>query len=677
VPASKAPDAQSIPERVFNFFKGFGLEVADTVTGLGDVAKLLNDANPLLLPTGVLADMLNGKSFGQSWGNRTGAMKQVGQALLTQSGAVMRLASDLSMPEQMTNFAKMLDSMVRDMLSLHQQGKLTPGMAAQVIAARTGQNPSLQAAQKVAKELVNMTTNAEAIFKSGGDPVEVGRGAFRLFSTLVDFAKPAAKGVTAALPEQTFPASALKPADQALLSRLSSPGSSAVVPRSEMPLEKLAQLTKEAGREFAVLTRGNERMIIAGDAVSVPLMTPERVRQLSAEGWKLTAHSHVSGLTPSVGDANVLAPTGQQRSIIVDSNNGRISYTPKEGQGGRTDSLSTGAKTLAQSQEAARTLRAGGAIDYVDPVFQNVRANGLGTPGQYNLDGATTMLDVARRNTSLHTGGATLNATPHDITHATMAGAGGHMNNTVYPDGVSGLLVVADNFTMKDFMGRYGGDVRKIDFEQYIQDNYLAPAIDTDPGKFVGGLQKTMDENMARFEAHDLKINPDLRPKAVELAAQGTRRMMENSQEYGFLNYANYRYEGVPRPGGSNINIDTPRSLAIKEVTDAAWKKVIDGYSNQDEALKTQGIAELRELQMREMISNVVPKQQAAMALKDHITYHELLAEQYMATYPGKTKADYYTRLGDRFNARNEILQLKAPSRQEFDTKRRELFPNG
>jgi len=65
------------------------------------------------------------------------------------------------------------------------------------------------------------------------------------------------------------------------------------------------------------------------------------------------------------------------------------------------------------------------------------------------------------------------------------------------------------------------------------------------------------------------------------------------------------------------------------------------------------------------------------MALKDHITYHELLAQQYMAKYPGTKKGDYYNKLSDRFNAKNEILDLRVPTRQEFETKRRELFPNG
>jgi hypothetical protein len=669
-----APNEKSIPMRILDFFKGFGLEAWDTILALGDVARLLNDANPLALPGSMLAELIitpiTGKSPEEAVKERGEKFIKASKALLDQVVAVLKLAWDLSTPVLVTNTMIMANNMVRDALRLLNRGELTAGAVSQIIAARTGQNPSLQAVLTV----LDSFTNYKEVLRTGGDAEEIGRAAFRIFSTFVDFAKPSALGRTATVVDQVVIAKPLQQLD--LLNQLDAPGKSVVVLRENMTLENLAQLTKEKNREFALLTKGNERMLIAGDAVSVPL-TPEQMRQLSERGWKLTAHSHLSGLTPSAGDANVLAATPQTRSIIVTGEGGRVSYTVEQGVGGRPDRISTGAKTLQQAQEAAMTLRAGGVIDYIDPIFQNVRANGLGRVGQYNLDGATTMRDVARRNTSLYTGGNTLNATPHDITHATMAGAGGHMNNTVYPDGVNGILVMADNFTMREFMLTYGGDVKKVDFGKYVQDNYLIPAIDSDPGKLMGTLQREMDDAMARFEANDLKRNPSLRPQAVEQTVRGARSLVETSEDHGFLNYANYRYEGIPARGGPNTNIDTPRSLALKEAADAAWQKITDGYKTQNRALTAEGIEDLRELQMREMISNIVPKEQAAMALKDHITYHELLAQQYMATYPGTTKGDYYNKLSDRFNARNVILDLRVPTRQEFETKRRELFPNG
>ena len=674
------PNEMLIPMRIIHFFQGFGLEAWDTALALRDVAGLLNDANPLTLPGSILADLIvspiTGKSPGEAMNERSERFTKAGKVLLEQVGAVMKLALDLSTPMQVTYAMQMANDMARDVMDLMNRNQLTAGAVAQIIVARTGQNPGLQAGATV----VDAVTNYKQVVAvaAAGDPekipMELGRTAFRILDLMVGFAKPTALGRTAPVLDQVFTVQPLRQVD--LLSQLNAPGKSVVVKRSNMSLENLAQLTKEMNREFALLTRGDQRMLIAGDKVSVPL-SPDQMRQLSQEGWKLTAHSHLSGLTPSVGDAKVLAATPQTSSIIVDSDGGRVSYTPKQGSGGRTDRISTGAKTLDQAQDAAMTLRAGGVIDYIDPIFQNVRANGLGTPGQYNLDGATTMRDVARRNTSLYTGGNTLNATPHDITHATMAGAGGHMNNTVYPDGVNGILVMADNFTMREFMLTYGGDVKKVDFGKYVQDNYLIPAINSDPGKLMDTLQTRMEDAMARFEANDLKRDPSLRPRAVEQTVQGARSLVEASQDHGFLNYANYRYEGIPARGGPNTNIDTPRSLALKEAADAAWKKITDGYMTQNRALTTEGIEDLRELQMREMISNIVPKEQAAMALKDHITYHELLAQQYMAKYPGTKKGDYYNKLGDRFNDRNVILDLRVPTRQEFETKRRELFPNG
>jgi DNA-binding CsgD family transcriptional regulator len=185
-------------------------------------------------------------------------------------------------------------------------------------------------------------TNYKAIINSGGDPEQIGRGAFRIFETMAEFAKPSAKGLKPpAIPEQALSAGPLSPKQRQVLEALPSKGSRTEVARGDFSLNDLAKLTQETGREFAVLTKGDRRLVIGGDAASVPL-GPDEMKKLSAEGWKLTAHSHPSGLTPSVGDGNVVAAGGQKRSIIVDSENGRISFTPEQGAGGATDSLSAG-----------------------------------------------------------------------------------------------------------------------------------------------------------------------------------------------------------------------------------------------------------------------------------------------------------------------------------------------
>jgi hypothetical protein len=531
-------------------------------------------------------------------------------------------------------------------------------MAAQVIAARTGQNPSIQAAQEVTTAVLDMATNYKKIIATGGDPEEVGRGAFRLFSTLVDFAKPAAAGKAATFADETMRAAAPNRFERRLLEKLATPGSRTIVPRSEMPLERLARLTAESRREFAVLTKGSERMIIAGDATSVPL-TVDELGKLSAEGWKLTAHSHVHGLKPSAGDGSALVAANQKRSIIVDSENGRISYTAGQGQGGAPDRLSSPDNFISPSQADANieALRQGHTVQFDDVVFRNITTNGLGTPGKYNLDGAQTMRDIAKDNTKLDAT-AGYPETTHDISHRTLAGAGGRLNNSVYPDGINGILVAGDNFAMKDFISKYGGDVKQVDFDAYVQKNYIEPQLRSDPRKFQYALT-TMDGNMKRLaQGSDIDA-------LLDQVVDGTRSMIEGTQEYGFLNHKNYMPDNVP----------TPQSEAVRQAVDTAWADLKAGYRTNDRALVEQALADLHQLQKREMLANFIPKQQAVVLFKDHITYHELLAEKYIARYGG-TKEDYYVKLGDKFNTRNPILDLPVPTRQEFEAKRRMLFPN-
>jgi len=69
------------------------------------------------------------------------------KVLLDQVVAVLNLAKDLSTPMQMTNAMKMANDMARDVQGLLNRNELTAGAVAQVIVARTGQNPSLQAPQ--------------------------------------------------------------------------------------------------------------------------------------------------------------------------------------------------------------------------------------------------------------------------------------------------------------------------------------------------------------------------------------------------------------------------------------------------------------------------------------------------------------------------------------------------
>jgi hypothetical protein len=78
-------------------------------------------------------------------------------------------------------------------------------------------------------------------------------------------------------------------------------------------------------------------------------------------------------------------------------------------------------------------------------------------------------------------------------------------------------------------------------------------------------------------------------------------------------------------------------------------------------------------LQKREMVANMIPAAQAVELFKDHMTYHELLAERYIQRHGG-TREDYYVKLGDKFNTQNPILDLEVPTAEEFYTRRQQLF---
>ncbi len=189
-----APARQTLPERVTGFFKGFGLGALEVIQSLGQFARNVNDVNPLLMATGMLADFIvapiKGRSPGQAVQDRGQRIQEAGRALLHQTGAMMKLAADLSPAGQRDNFFKMSGALAQDLLSLSSRGQLTPGKVMEAVRAHTHQNPSVQAA----KALVDSVTNYKAILRSGGSPEEIGKGAFRIFSALAPFAKAKAAG---------------------------------------------------------------------------------------------------------------------------------------------------------------------------------------------------------------------------------------------------------------------------------------------------------------------------------------------------------------------------------------------------------------------------------------------------------------------------------------------------
>ena len=201
--AGKPPAEQHVLERVTNFFKGFGLGAVEVVQSLGQLAQNLNDVTPILMASGALADFivspLTGKSPGQIVNERGQRAQAAGRELLHQTASMMKLALDLSTPALQANFFNMSKSLAQDLVGLKNRGQLTPARVMEAVRQRTGQNPSIQAAQT----LIDSVTNYKAIVQSGGDPEQIGKGAFRLFAALAPFAKakvagrPPSAGLTA------------------------------------------------------------------------------------------------------------------------------------------------------------------------------------------------------------------------------------------------------------------------------------------------------------------------------------------------------------------------------------------------------------------------------------------------------------------------------------------------
>ncbi|EIX6435701.1 hypothetical protein MKU92_004735 [Salmonella enterica] len=74
--------------------------------------------------------------------------------------------------------------------------------------------------------------------------------------------------------------------------------------------QDLAALSAATGDEFAMFTTGGRRLIIRGNATSVPIDVV-KAQELSAQGWRWSSHVHPDGSTmSSPGDRAVLDAMG-------------------------------------------------------------------------------------------------------------------------------------------------------------------------------------------------------------------------------------------------------------------------------------------------------------------------------------------------------------------------------
>ena len=117
-----------------------------------------------------------------------------------------------------------------------------------------------------------------------------------------------------------FGAKELDPRQQRLLDKLPAYGSEAVVKKRDVSMLDLSAMTAATGDEFALFTKGKERLVVRGGLLhgihGVPV-NPERAQALKAQGYKWSGHTHPEvNIVPSGGDRAVLEAFEQNQSVI-------------------------------------------------------------------------------------------------------------------------------------------------------------------------------------------------------------------------------------------------------------------------------------------------------------------------------------------------------------------------
>ena len=104
-----------------------------------------------------------------------------------------------------------------------------------------------------------------------------------------------------------------------LLSKISKPGDYLICRKKDVKIKDIAYYTAITGNEFAIFTRGNERLIIRGTHTRTRI--DQIWNKLKTEGWKFSAHTHPglseNSLRPSTDDGIVLQELGQEQSVTL------------------------------------------------------------------------------------------------------------------------------------------------------------------------------------------------------------------------------------------------------------------------------------------------------------------------------------------------------------------------
>jgi len=109
---------------------------------------------------------------------------------------------------------------------------------------------------------------------------------------------------------------------QRLLEALPSYDSRAYISKRNVSMRDLAALTALTGDEFAMFTKGNQRLIVRGDAFKVNI-TSAAAKALHAQGYRWSGHTHPGtdgfSLLASDGDKAILQMFGQTASVIYNA----------------------------------------------------------------------------------------------------------------------------------------------------------------------------------------------------------------------------------------------------------------------------------------------------------------------------------------------------------------------
>ena len=95
-----------------------------------------------------------------------------------------------------------------------------------------------------------------------------------------------------------------------------------IFPKDSVSMIDLAALTAKTGDEFAMFTRGSQRLVIRGNSVSVNVNV-DKAKEMAENGYKWSGHTHpgvdFNCLMASSGDIDVLKAFRQEYSVIYNS----------------------------------------------------------------------------------------------------------------------------------------------------------------------------------------------------------------------------------------------------------------------------------------------------------------------------------------------------------------------